>query len=1143
MAPNRFFSLRSLLTIGILVGGFFLLVNSVGVRAATYEAPKRAFPEGNPDLPTTSTLYEVLTQSAAAANGMADASNFSGDIVIGKADKATKLKLSAGNPGALTSVLELGSARNAWRFQMTANHGLYLRPLDHPSAQDPDFHITNQAGTPFVSFSPDVGRVGIGTTDPGAELEIVGKQADQATALKVISDGNADDKVFHFIGNSTLEPYQMVMMQTGNVGVGYTNPGTAKLAVNGSVGIGTTSPNRSLTIENSAGSFLNLKYGTQHEVLLGVDGNGAILSAMTDSDLIFRAGTNNEKMRIQKNGNVGIGTASPDYALDIESPNEFPLSFQRTGTSAKRWALGSDDNGFELKNVTDNKLPLYITNTGNVGIGFSDSTGLNTKLHVKGGGRFEPTAYQYVSIGERTFNGTPPASMYTACPSGVSGPSFDAGNLRVMYCYVTRTANSKYEFYELRPKTANDGSLLAETVKAFSRVDIGASNRDMGFTYGIDDAALEVAKPIFSRIGMVGLKTGIGDGSNSPQNVRFIVDARADKDIGGDDRAQIGTLSDHPLIFMTKDTVRMWLDNKGGLGIYGVNAADPAPLTLYHPTKSSVVSIATKGTDSLEDDVRMDIGSRNDGANSFGELNVTSDHDLKISTKGLERMVITNTGNVAIGNGSPGWPQLYVEGDVNFKKGLWIDGAGGWGDESRDSLVVNNSIRIRAFNKDMLTALNFERTDEDGRMHNWKWWHMKADGYRKNALELWEYKTDSNGKSCGGNNLQGAVCDVKLMITEGGNMGIGTVPDEKNKLQVGGKLDVRGMASVGTTQWDYEPKKIPNKNEGDWNYTLLLNADNTSSIGFHDSGHSVGSIRYKERLFTIGADDGWGTASVKFPGNLVSIGGDPDGATKLTIQDGWLSVGGTKNGALKTRHIEGKQADSGDYDNLYLQYNATGYGVTIGTVGPEPGYRLTVAGGIVALSGDINVKTGSSGDTVAQKNGSKLALATDRVGFDVAELFETESEVEVGDVLVVGSKERKLKKSSKSYEQTIVGVVSGSPAILFEGSETKLGAKENRFTKGTKAPVALTGRVPVKVSLENGAIKLGDYLTTSSKPGVAMKSNGQGPSIGIALESYSGTGEAKILVFLKEGTSTTANLEQKVENLAKELEALKKRIK
>jgi hypothetical protein len=53
-------------------------------------------------------------------------------------------------------------------------------------------------------------------------------------------------------------------------------------------------------------------------------------------------------------------------------------------------------------------------------------------------------------------------------------------------------------------------------------------------------------------------------------------------------------------------------------------------------------------------------------------------------------------------------------------------------------------------------------------------------------------------------------------------------------------------------------------------------------------------------------------------------------------------------------------------------------------------------------------------------------------------------------------------------------------------------------------PIALAGRVPCKVSTENGPIKAGDLLTTSSTPGHAMKANEpwRGGIIGTALEDF-----------------------------------------
>ena len=100
----------------------------------------------------------------------------------------------------------------------------------------------------------------------------------------------------------------------------------------------------------------------------------------------------------------------------------------------------------------------------------------------------------------------------------------------------------------------------------------------------------------------------------------------------------------------------------------------------------------------------------------------------------------------------------------------------------------------------------------------------------------------------------------KMWIKPSGNVGIWTnIPEAK--------LHVNGWkVIIGSTTQDYL------SNGWNWNYTLQLNAQDTSSIGFHDSNNNVGSIRFKNNLFTIGADDGWGVANTNLGGNLTVNG-------------------------------------------------------------------------------------------------------------------------------------------------------------------------------------------------------------------------------------------------------------------------------
>ncbi|MBI4600148.1 hypothetical protein HY732_04505 [Candidatus Uhrbacteria bacterium] len=172
----------------------------------------------------------------------------------------------------------------------------------------------------------------------------------------------------------------------------------------------------------------------------------------------------------------------------------------------------------------------------------------------------------------------------------------------------------------------------------------------------------------------------------------------------------------------------------------------------------------------------------------------------------------------------------------------------------------------------------------------------------------------------------------------------------------------------------------------------------------------------------------------------------------------------------------------------------------------------------------------------------KLAMNDSSFGMDVAELFDATEEVEEGDVLAVSGEGKKVKRSTKEYQQGLMGVVSSAPAVLFEGSELKLAPDPDRFIKGTKPPVTLAGRVLVKVNNENGAIQPGDYLTSSSVPGVAMKATEPGPTIGIALDSFNGIAQGKVLVFVNVGENNVGTLVDEVKKIKDSNSDIQKRL-
>jgi hypothetical protein len=59
------------------------------------------------------------------------------------------------------------------------------------------------------------------------------------------------------------------------------------------------------------------------------------------------------------------------------------------------------------------------------------------------------------------------------------------------------------------------------------------------------------------------------------------------------------------------------------------------------------------------------------------------------------------------------------------------------------------------------------------------------------------------------------------------------------------------------------------------------------------------------------------------------------------------------------------------------------------------------------------------------------------------------------------------------------------------------------------------GRLPVKVNLRGGPIGIGDWITASDEPGVAMRASGGGIVLGRALEPYDGTTTSTILATIE----------------------------
>jgi hypothetical protein len=218
--------------------------------------------------------------------------------------------------------------------------------------------------------------------------------------------------------------------------------------------------------------------------------------------------------------------------------------------------------------------------------------------------------------------------------------------------------------------------------------------------------------------------------------------------------------------------------------------------------------------------------------------------------------------------------------------------------------------------------------------------------------------------------------------------------------------------------------------------------------------------------------------------DFVQTNNSGQGSTKVaSIQSYFATPGNGNSGVLDFR-----TADAGTTPVSRMVINNFG-NVGIGTSSPTA--RLDVTGNI-NVSGNINAKYQ-----------------------DVAEWVETPTPLEAGTVVIVdpdGS--NRVLKSARAYDTRVAGAVSKQPGlILGEAGDTK-------------AMVAQSGRVRIKVDARYGAVKVGDLLVTSPTPGYAMKSrpvlvggvwiHRAGTLLGKALEALpNGKGEILVLLTLQ----------------------------
>jgi hypothetical protein len=353
--------------------------------------------------PTTGTVTgtgteNYVTKWSAGGTGIEDSTIF---------DNGTNVGIGTDNP---SSNLHVESAGNSEILaQRTSGAGVLIQAQ---SAAGVIGTSTNHRldlksnGTTRATISTN-GNVGIGTSTPGSKLEVAGD---------ILSTGDIT------IDNSTGDPFLKLKTNTQEYVIRIDQSDSDKFQIrdithsltpltidsSGNVGIGTSSPGYPLEVDGiikTSTSFLGTTAVIQKVTALNANG------------IQFTDNGGSEKMRINPNGNVGIGTTSPAVSLDISATDAVQMP---VGVTGDRPTTGVS-NGMLRYNSSNNGFEGYIN--GNWGdIGGGSSGGLVFR------GTFDASTGAIASGG----------SLYT-CPAGGSGGTVDTaiGDL-----YIVTTAGS-----------------------------------------------------------------------------------------------------------------------------------------------------------------------------------------------------------------------------------------------------------------------------------------------------------------------------------------------------------------------------------------------------------------------------------------------------------------------------------------------------------------------------------------------------------------------------------------------------------------------------------------------------------------------------------------------------------------------------
>jgi len=862
------------------------------------------------------------------------------NVGIGTASPATKLEVNDAASPILTLRNPSANPANAGMIKFIESTNTDGFQLTFNGSDNKLKFISDISGTEAVRMviQRADGNVGIGTTTPATKFHVEGDPVSTGVLAKF--KGSADyGSLLQFDRGDSYNWKAGIGGGSASAGIPSSYFGIVETAntprlviahTTGNVGIGTTSPSNKLTVEDTIGIK---RSGVTAITTLQQTGTGLELNAPAGYHPFVIKYNNTEFVRFKNDGNVGIGTTSPNALLE--------LSKNGGGSSTTLLNVGGTGNGRMLVRHIDGKLhtsdatdDLYlnyvssghismVNGGGNVGIGTNSPS---SKLHVAGQIMISPSS----GTPSLKFQDSGTTNAYIDLTDGQQRFDFRDDSDTVMSVTLNTLrvgigTTSPTNKLDIRQSTSGGSDVIGT-----GAITIGSDNpywTIRGTATSLQDLAFDrnYAGTWYESMRIQRSTGNVGIGTTGPTaqlesiapdgNKSSLRLGRSDTSIiwdfnhaGGDLRIWNSAASGSDIL-LGVDSGGTVKNNNVGIG----TASPDKKLNVHSGTTSDIVKFQNNNGSIV-------IGK----TANLGSLDMASDASFRIRHGSAVSAFFKSDGNVGIGTTSPSAPldisssatggttieldntstggrnwTLYSSGSGNsFGAGkfalydadaasvrMLVDTSGNVGIGTTSPITkldvssgAANDARIRVKTGDSNAGAYFQaRSGTDG-FYGLELYHQSTakwfiGGYGVNRLGFFvgEKSTAAN---------------EKMSLTTAGNVGIGTTsPDQKLHVLKGsaGSVTSNGDAIITAenSQAGYIQLLVPNANESG---VLFGNVSSTASGGiiYNNSGTSNGlQFRTNGNLTRMAIDSsgnvGIGTTS---PQSLLHVNGEAQiGAT------------------------------------------------------------------------------------------------------------------------------------------------------------------------------------------------------------------------------------------------------------------------